>query len=217
VPVVVDQSRLPRFVGAAAEQLLAARREPERVMRHFQSSRVPMFLVDGDRRYVEANRPARLIFRLRQDELRRLQIADLTPREMLPALDVAWDRLMASGCVAGEYEVAGLDGGSFGVVYCAAAEVLGELHLIAFAPLGWPQDELTTGDFEGELGMAPLTRRELEILELAADGLSGPEIAADLIVSPGTVRTHFENLYAKLAVGDRAAAVARAMRLGLIA
>src|SRR3954468_11757521 len=121
VPVVVDRSRLPRFVGAAAEQLLAARREPERVMRHFQSSRVPMFLVDGDRRYVEANRPACLVFRLRQDELRNLGIGALTPPEMLPALDVAWDRLLGSGCVAGEYEVAGLDGGSFGVVYCAAA------------------------------------------------------------------------------------------------
>lgn len=217
MPVVVDKSRLPRFVGAAAEQLLVARREPERLMRLFQSSRVPMFLVDGDRRYVESNRPARLVFRLRQDELRNLQIGDLTPPEMLPALEMAWDRLVVGGCVAGEYEVAALDGGSFGVVYCAAARVLSDLHLIAFAPVGWPQDELTSGDVEEEFGMAPLTRRELEVLELAAEGLSGPQIAAELIVSPGTVRTHFENLYAKLAVSDRAAAVARAMRLSLIA
>lgn len=217
MPGVVDRSRLPRFVGAAVEQLLMARREPERLMRLFQSGPVPMLLVDGSRRYAEANRPARLVFRLRQDELRDLRISDLTPPEMLPALEDAWARLVGSGFVAGEYQVAGLDGGSFGVVYCAAAEVLDDLHLIAFAPVGWSQDELASVDFEDESGIAPLTRRELEVLELAANGLSGPQIAAQLIVSPGTVRTHFQNVYAKLAVRDRAAAVARAMRLGLIA
>jgi ATP/maltotriose-dependent transcriptional regulator MalT len=37
------------------------------------------------------------------------------------------------------------------------------------------------------------------------------------VVSAATVRTHFEHIYAKLAVSDRGAAVAKAMRLGLIA
>jgi PAS domain S-box-containing protein len=68
----------------------------------------------------------------------------------------------------------------------------------------------------GELGPPSLTTRELEVLQLAALGLSGPEVAARLVVSPATVKTHFENIYRKLAVGDRASAVARALRLGLI-
>jgi two-component system nitrate/nitrite response regulator NarL len=42
------------------------------------------------------------------------------------------------------------------------------------------------------------------------------EIAERLVVSPATVKTHFTNLYPKLGVSDRAAAVAATLRLGLI-
>jgi DNA-binding CsgD family transcriptional regulator len=62
----------------------------------------------------------------------------------------------------------------------------------------------------------PLTARELEVVRLAADGLSGPEIAERLVISPGTVKTHFQNIYAKLGVSERAGAVAKALRRGLI-
>jgi len=68
----------------------------------------------------------------------------------------------------------------------------------------------------GELGSSPLTPRELEVLQLAAGGNSRPEIAERLTISPATVKTHFEHIYEKLEVGDRAAAVAWAMRAGLI-
>ena len=63
---------------------------------------------------------------------------------------------------------------------------------------------------------APLTPREVEILQLAADGLTAPEIAEVLVVSRHTVRTHFRNIYGKWRVPDRAAAVAEAFRQGLI-
>jgi DNA-binding CsgD family transcriptional regulator len=61
-----------------------------------------------------------------------------------------------------------------------------------------------------------LSPRELEVLRLAAEGRSGPEIARRLVVSPSTVKTHFEHIYEKLGVGDRAGAVAHALRTGLI-
>ena len=54
------------------------------------------------------------------------------------------------------------------------------------------------------------------MLALAADGLSGPELAQELVLSPATINTHFKNIYEKLDVGNRAAAVAKAMRLGMI-
>jgi PAS domain S-box-containing protein len=72
------------------------------------------------------------------------------------------------------------------------------------------------GRRRAELGGARLSGRELEILRLATEGNSGRQIAEQLIVSPATVKTHFENIYEKLGVGDRAAAVAYALRLGLI-
>jgi PAS domain S-box-containing protein len=67
-----------------------------------------------------------------------------------------------------------------------------------------------------DLGPRRLTDRELEVLGLAAEGYSGPQIAERLFVSPATVKTHFEHIYEKLGVGDRAAAVAYALRTGLI-
>jgi two-component system, NarL family, nitrate/nitrite response regulator NarL len=78
------------------------------------------------------------------------------------------------------------------------------------------QQRLTERRPRGELGPGPLSARELEVLSLAAGGNTGPRIAELLHLSPATVKTHFENIYAKLGVSDRAAAVARALRTGLI-
>jgi PAS domain S-box-containing protein len=68
----------------------------------------------------------------------------------------------------------------------------------------------------GELRAPALTPRELEVLQLASYGFTGPEIAGRLVVSQATVKTHFENIYEKYGVSDRAAAVAKALRDGLI-
>jgi two-component system, NarL family, nitrate/nitrite response regulator NarL len=61
-----------------------------------------------------------------------------------------------------------------------------------------------------------LTQREQEILKLIAAGKSLPEIAKELYLGLTTVKTHVQHLYEKLGVSDRAAAVASAMRRGLI-
>jgi PAS domain S-box-containing protein len=67
-----------------------------------------------------------------------------------------------------------------------------------------------------DLGPRPLSARELEVLRLAVGGQSGPEIAEALYISPTTVKTHFEHIYEKLGVSDRLAAVALALRTGLL-
>ena len=61
-----------------------------------------------------------------------------------------------------------------------------------------------------------LSPRERQVLQLAADGHSAQDIADALFLSPGTVKTHFQRIYAKLGTRDRAAAVATGMRRGLI-
>jgi DNA-binding CsgD family transcriptional regulator len=60
-----------------------------------------------------------------------------------------------------------------------------------------------------------LTPRELEVLELLSHGLSYADVAAQLVVSVATVKSHLANAYDKLNVRDKAGAVAAAMRLGL--
>jgi DNA-binding NarL/FixJ family response regulator len=62
----------------------------------------------------------------------------------------------------------------------------------------------------------PLSQRELEILELVAAGSTNREAAARLFISEATVKTHLLHIYAKLGVGDRAAAVAEAFNRGLL-
>jgi LuxR family maltose regulon positive regulatory protein len=62
----------------------------------------------------------------------------------------------------------------------------------------------------------PLSEREVDVLRLLGSELSGPEIARHLVVSLNTVRTHTKNIYAKLGVGSRRAAVRRAEELGLL-
>ncbi len=197
--------------------MLSALGHTRRLHGMFERSALPMVLVDCDRRHVHVNRAARLVFRLCLDELRQMRIDDLTAPPEAPSMLQGWARLMATGCAAGSHQVAWPDGSLLDVNYWALANALPNLHLIAFAPADWPDCELL-GDVEpgGRMLRAPLTPRELEILDLAAAGCNGPMIAARLVVSAATVRTHFEHIYEKLEVRDRAAAVAKAMRLGLV-
>jgi LuxR family transcriptional regulator, maltose regulon positive regulatory protein len=63
----------------------------------------------------------------------------------------------------------------------------------------------------------PLSARELDVLRLLGSDLDGPDIARELVVSLNTVRTHTKNIYAKLGVNSRRAAVRRGDELGLLA
>jgi ATP/maltotriose-dependent transcriptional regulator MalT len=62
-----------------------------------------------------------------------------------------------------------------------------------------------------------LTARELEILHLLAAGLTNPQIAAELVIGAGTVKTHTLSIYRKLDVANRSQAIIRAQALGLLA
>ncbi len=67
----------------------------------------------------------------------------------------------------------------------------------------------------GEIEIS-LSARERQVLELIAAGESAPQVARHLHLSTGTVKSHLRNLYEKLGVSDRAAAVAEAMRRGML-
>ena len=61
-----------------------------------------------------------------------------------------------------------------------------------------------------------LTQRELEVLQLAADGLSNKEIVEKLVIREKTVKNHIANIFSKLQVNDRTQAVLYALRMGLV-
>lgn len=62
-----------------------------------------------------------------------------------------------------------------------------------------------------------LTQRELQVLQLAAQGLSNKEIAGDLVISEKTAKNHIANIFSKLQVNDRTQAILYALRKGLVA
>jgi len=79
---------------------------------------------------------------------------------------------------------------------------------------------ITNPDFklnEPELQRLGISKREHEVLELIAQGLSNQEIAEKLFVSLNTVKTHSSNLFMKLEARRRTEAIRRAKELGLLA
>ncbi|KTR39627.1 hypothetical protein NS263_10015 [Curtobacterium oceanosedimentum] len=80
------------------------------------------------------------------------------------------------------------------------------------SPVTFPVDLVT----DARAG-SPLSDRELEVLRLVAAARSNAEIAAELGLAVGTVKRHVYNVYRKLDVGTRVAAITAATRLGLLA
>ncbi len=90
-----------------------------------------------------------------------------------------------------------------------AAKIAGAVRLVALGGTVFERH-----DRSGVLG---LSDREREVLQLMAAGLTNPEIARALHLSPHTVKEHTSSLYRKLEVRNRTEAVQRAQRLGLLA
>lgn len=110
-----------------------------------------------------------------------------------------------------------LDAGAQGVVLKGAPsrEVAEAIRRIHGGELSISEDaraELRSGE-----GLSALTRRELEVLALVAEGLRNREIADELGLSPSTVKVHVNKILEKLEAQDRTEAVTRALRRGLIA
>lgn len=75
---------------------------------------------------------------------------------------------------------------------------------------------LPTTDVVTQPLVEPLTKRELEVLQMMADGLSNPEIAAKMIIATGTVAKYSNNIFTKLNVRNRTQATQRARVLKLL-
>ncbi len=70
-------------------------------------------------------------------------------------------------------------------------------------------------DLSGD-GDSVITKREIEVLQLIADGCSTPEVAEKLYISQKTVKNHLASIYAKLDARDRTQAVLQAVRMGIV-
>ena len=84
-----------------------------------------------------------------------------------------------------------------------ATAMLDELRRIGPAPVEDESEQL-------------VTKREIEVLQLIADGCSTPEVAEQLYISQKTVKNHLASIYHKLDARDRTQAVLQAVRMGIV-
>jgi LuxR family maltose regulon positive regulatory protein len=91
----------------------------------------------------------------------------------------------------------------------------GQRLLQAFSSGGYQSKKGEISEKSGVF-LEPLSERELDVLRLLASSLSVPEMAAELVVSVHTVRSHIKNIYSKLDVHNRYVAVERGKELGII-
>ena len=194
---IIDADPEVTVVGEAEDGLDAVRQaqalRPDIVL---MDVRMPVFDgIEATRRLTEAERPARVIV--------------LTTF----GLD--------------EYVLAALRSGASAFVLKEAPpeEILGAIHSVASgkavidpAVVKAVIDELARRPPRAELAasIAELTPREREVLALLARGLSNAEIAAELVVGEGTVKTHVARVLSKLNVRDRVQAVVFAYEAGVV-
>ena len=172
----------------------------------WENSFEALAVVDDHRKYLHVNPASCVLLGRRRDDIVGDRIDGFTPCERLDVLSGLWDDLAQQGSIEGPYEVARGDGRQSLIQFRAVRDFGPGEHLIIAREIV-PE---VLGDGRR------LTPRERQVLQLAADGGSTRDIAEVLILSTGTVKTHFEHIYEKLGVRDRAAAVATGIRRGVI-
>jgi LuxR family maltose regulon positive regulatory protein len=90
-------------------------------------------------------------------------------------------------------------------------------HLLQAFPINEPElVEPSVSQIPDSGYIEPLSEREIEVLQLIAEGMTNPEIATRLFLSLYTVKTHTRNIYGKLGVNNRTQAVTKARVLGIL-
>jgi two-component system nitrate/nitrite response regulator NarL len=154
-----------------------------------------------------------------------LRLPVLTAREVLAQLaeeELPTRVLILSAHLEGEAIVECLELGASGYMAKDAtrADILDAIRAVAGGQAVISAEAQTRMAQEirrrAQASQEALSAREREILGMLAEGASAPDIARRLYLSPATVKTHLHNVYEKLGVSERAAAVAEGMRRGLI-
>jgi PAS domain S-box-containing protein len=172
--------------------------------RVFRTSRTPMLLIDGRRRYTHANDAACECFGMTREELLRTRSGDRTPSDLHRRLQDLKPRIRSGEPLTMPWVFLRGDG--------TRREVY--LHLHPGAVDG--QDLLILLSGPPAVSAGGLTPREREITTLLAEGRDGREIAERLVLSPETVRTHIRNAMERTNVHTRAHLIAIALRERLI-
>jgi PAS domain S-box-containing protein len=179
----------------------------------FRRARNSMILVDDDRRCVDVNDHFAQLLGYRRDELIGRTYEEVAVKP--PLSNEAWHELIRGQDFYATRELRRADGQHVTVEVAGHRETVTGRGLILIVVLRRLRG--SRGAENGENGPpAELTGRQLEIVELIALGMSGPEIAAELHLSNATVRTHVRNAMNRLGAHSRAHLVAKALGDGVV-
>ena len=191
----------------------------------FERSGIPMSLIDAERRYVAVNDATVEFYGFPRDELIGAQTGHLLAPAERVKLDAAWEELKRTGEYYGDRAVTRADGSQIRVQFATHASTASGRWLAMVVVLSARVEpdgpELIAADAAIEARPpAPsgprLTRRERAVVRLVALGAGTRQVAADLFVSPDTVRSHVRNAMSKTGARTRAQLVAIALADGLI-
>jgi LuxR family maltose regulon positive regulatory protein len=223
----IAQGRLGEALGWAREQGLSVHDDPSylREFEHITLARLLLARYQGERAERSAHEAARLLERLllAADEGRRtgrvieiLVLRALAHQALgdIPAALGVLDRAVTLAEPEGYVRVFADEGPPMAALLRAAAKQGPRRDYVRrlLAAASGPEHD---SPIEQAL-IEPLSERELDVLRLLGSELDGPAIARELMVSLNTMRTHTKNIYAKLAVTNRRAAVRRAAELNLL-
>jgi PAS domain S-box-containing protein len=179
----------------------------------FNRSSNPIVLLDDRQRVLEINEPATaLLQRARGESLGRSLIDWLASADRSAAAR-EWPLLLRTGERAGSRVLVRPDGTDVRVEWAARVATVGERRVVIAVILD-ASPALRPG-YDRPAGT--LTRREREVVTLIALGHETAEIAAALVVSPETVKSHVRKAMSKLRAHTRAELVARSLATGQIA
>jgi PAS domain S-box-containing protein len=185
----------------------------------FEQSHIPMALVDRDRRYVQVNDAVVRVFQYPLEEVLGSRAGRTVLDEDHAFSDAQWNQLLRTNELYGERTVAHSNGSRMRVSYAAHTTTVGGRWLALIVTLsarfqggaeliGRPEIPLAAGDG------SRLTVREREVVRLVALGCNTRRIAAELCLSPATVRSHVRNAMRKTGAHTRAQLVATALADG---
>ena len=172
----------------------------------FERTSNPVVLLDETRRIVEVNPAAAELLGGPREQLVGVSLRDRLDPAQREAADAEWRDFLRTGEYSGTRDLLKTDGGEFRADFAARmADIGGRRMAIFVAMAGGESEPAAIARGAANLG---LTDREREVVTLIAMGLDTGEIAAELHISPETVRTHVRNAMAKLNVHTRAQLVA---------
>jgi PAS domain S-box-containing protein len=187
----------------------------------FAESQIPMSLVDRERRCVQVNDAIVRLFEYRPEEMVGNRVGGTVVDEEPTASDARWEELLRTNELYAQRTVLHSNGSKMRVSYAAHGTTVGDTWLALFVTVSarFVNGEELIGRPEKQLapaGRSRLTPREHEVVKLVALGCNTGQIAAELFVSPATVRSHVRNAMGKMESHTRAQLVARVLADGLV-